>query len=136
MTTAEAPWSRTYLMVGMAARMRRSLEIAPSASSGTLKSTRIRTRWPARSFRSARVFFVAMPRPHSKVSPRSVPATGAAGRSARRLASRRNEISGSALGDHELEQVHAAVRVAPLVVVPAHQLEEPAVQLDARAGVE
>ena len=38
--------------------------------------------------------------------------------------------------DHVLQQVHAAVAVAPLVVVPADQLEEPAVQLDAAAGVE
>ena len=33
-------------------------------------------------------------------------------------------------------EIDAAVAVAPLVVVPAHQLEEAAVQLDAAAGVE
>jgi hypothetical protein len=38
---------------------------------------------------------------------------------------------------HEIaHEIDAAVRVAPLVVVPAHELEELAVQLDAAAGVE
>src|SRR5687767_3724075 len=40
------------------------------------------------------------------------------------------------LARDELEQVHAAIAVAPLVVVPAHELEEAAVQSDATAGVE
>src|SRR5438128_1852461 len=40
------------------------------------------------------------------------------------------------LADHVAQQIDAAMGVAPLVVVPAHQLEEAAVQLDARAGVE
>src|SRR5579863_7012466 len=31
---------------------------------------------------------------------------------------------------HVANEVYAAVRVAPLVVVPAHELEKPAVQLD------
>ena len=37
--------------------------------------------------------------------------------------------------DHVLDQVANAVAVTPLVVVPADQLEEPLVQLDARAAV-
>src|SRR5260221_8472207 len=41
----------------------------------------------------------------------------------------------SLLSDHVLEQVHAAIRVTPLVVVPADELEESAVQLDAAARV-
>src|SRR4051794_32430498 len=35
-----------------------------------------------------------------------------------------------------LHEVDAAVAVAPLVVIPAHELEELAVQLEAAAGVE
>ena len=35
-----------------------------------------------------------------------------------------------------LEQIDAAVAVAPFVVVPADELEEGAVQLDAAAGIE
>ena len=41
-----------------------------------------------------------------------------------------------ALVDHQLEQVAHAVAVAPLVVVPADQLEEAVVQLHAGALVE
>src|SRR5262245_57853136 len=37
---------------------------------------------------------------------------------------------------HVCQQIDAAVRVAPLVVVPADQLEEAIIQLDAGAGVE
>src|SRR5439155_21212671 len=40
------------------------------------------------------------------------------------------------LPDHVLQQVYAAVAVAPLVVVPRDELEEVLVQLDAAAGVE
>jgi len=40
-----------------------------------------------------------------------------------------------ALLDHQLQQVAHPAAVPPLVVVPAHQLEEPLVQLDARALV-
>src|ERR1700677_4440111 len=39
------------------------------------------------------------------------------------------------LADDILDEIHAAVAVAPLVVVPAHELEELAVQLDARTRV-
>src|SRR5262249_45834583 len=42
----------------------------------------------------------------------------------------------SRLADHVLQQVDAAVGVAPFVVVPRDELEEPAVQLDPAAGVE
>jgi uncharacterized protein (DUF1697 family) len=38
--------------------------------------------------------------------------------------------------DHELEQVDAAVAVAPFVVVPAHQLEEALVETYTAAGIE
>src|SRR5438552_11775672 len=57
MTTADEPRPRAYLIVGTAARMRRSLAMAPSASSGTLKSTRMRRHWPCRSGKSLMVFF-------------------------------------------------------------------------------
>src|SRR6266545_8303074 len=42
----------------------------------------------------------------------------------------------SRLPNHVAQQIDTAVRVAPLVVVPANELEEATVQLDARAGVE
>src|SRR5690606_7007503 len=47
----------------------------------------------------------------------------------------RGSRASQALADHVREQVDAAVRVAPLVVVPAHELEEVAVELDRRARV-
>src|SRR5437773_45557 len=37
---------------------------------------------------------------------------------------------------HEPQQIHTSVRVSPLVIIPAHQFEKPAVELDSRAGVE
>ena len=37
---------------------------------------------------------------------------------------------------HVADQVHAAVGIAPLVVIPAHEFEEAAVQLDAAARIE
>src|SRR6516162_2275223 len=96
MTMALAPASRTLRMVGRAARMRRSLVMWPVASSGTLKSTRMRTFFPRRSGKSASVF-LAM----THLPPRlSFPA------------------------DQVAQEIDAAVGVAPLVVVPADQLEE------------
>ena len=43
---------------------------------------------------------------------------------------------GLLLANHVTQQIDAAVGVAPFVVVPADQLEEAVVQLDAAAGVE
>src|SRR5262249_30607402 len=40
------------------------------------------------------------------------------------------------LANHVLQEIDATIRVAPFVVVPADELEEAAVQLDAAAGVE
>jgi hypothetical protein len=45
-----------------------------------------------------------------------------------------NQESNS-FANHELQQVRHAAAIAPLVVIPAHQLEETLVQLDARATV-
>src|ERR1051325_152836 len=42
----------------------------------------------------------------------------------------------NSLLDHELQQIGHAAAVAPFVVVPAHELEEPFVQLDAGTLVE
>ena len=49
MRTTEAPFSRANLIEGIAAAMRAVLVMAPvTLSWGTLKSTRMRTRWPER----------------------------------------------------------------------------------------
>jgi hypothetical protein len=47
-----------------------------------------------------------------------------------------NPSLSNALGDNVLKQVHHAIAVAPLIVVPAHQFEETAVELNAGASVE
>src|SRR3972149_1815013 len=87
-------------MVGSAARILVSSAIAP-CSSGTLKSTRTNTRRPLRS-RSAIDSFPT-------VSPR--------------LAA----VGSHALLHDQSQQVHATVRVAPLVVVPGADLHEIAI---------
>src|SRR5690606_29116844 len=60
---------------------------------------------------------------------------GGQGREPRGAAPARGRWGSEPLLDHVSEQVDAAVRVAPLVVVPAHELEEVAVELDRRAGI-
>ena len=55
--TTDAPWSRTYWIVGSAALMRLSSVTTPSAI-GTLKSTRMMTRLPLRSM--SRTVFLFM----------------------------------------------------------------------------
>src|ERR1700730_12342166 len=42
----------------------------------------------------------------------------------------------SSLADHVPQQIDTAVRVAPFVVVPAHQFEEAVIQTDAGTGLE
>src|SRR6266508_6102516 len=85
-----APCSSAYLIVGRDARIRVSSPIVPCLI-GTLKSTRMKTRFPSRS-RSLT--------PRGNLQP---------------------------LLDEIAQQVHAAVRVAPLVVVPGKDLDEVAV---------
>src|SRR5690606_40903298 len=53
---------------------------------------------------------------------------GGQGREPRGAAPARGRWGSEPLLDHVSEQVDAAVRVAPLVVVPAHELEEVAVE--------
>src|SRR5436190_18999647 len=89
-------------IVGSDALMRVSSLTFPSLT-GTLKSTRIRTRLPWRS-RSRTESLVIGRLPH--------------------------------LRDHHLRQLRHAAGVAPLVVVPADELEEVLVELDAAARVE
>src|SRR5262245_43992812 len=95
--------------------MRRSLVTLPAASSGTLKSTRTSARLPRRSGRSFKVFLAMNSSPFQRDCGCTHLATRAVA---------------SGLGDHETQQIDAPVRVAPLVVVPAYQLEESAIQLD------
>src|SRR5215510_5109100 len=86
-----APCAIAYLIVGSEARIRVSSLITPPLS-GTLKSTRMKTRLPLRST-SLIVCVTAL----------------------------------QSLGGHVDEQVDAAARVAPLVVVPRQHLREVAV---------
>src|ERR1051326_7249587 len=85
-------------MVGSDARMRVSSSTRPSAR-GTLKSTRTKTRLPCRS-RSRIDSVIARLKPRAALN---------------------------ALRDELAQQVDAAVRVAPLVVVPGEDLHEVAV---------
>ena len=86
-----APRSSAYRIVGSEARMRVSSPIAPFLI-GTLKSTRMKTRLPARSRSLMTVAQALQP-----------------------------------LLDQVAQQVDAAARVAPLVVVPRQDLDEVAV---------
>src|SRR5215831_18833778 len=121
-----APASRAVRIVGSAARMRRSLVMWPLSSSGTLKSTRMRTRLPRRLPRSSIVFLAMI------VDSVNTGLTRRRGVKTPSLA-RRAQIS--TLADHVAQQIDATVGVAPLVVIPANELEETIVQLDAGAGV-
>src|SRR5262250_2561321 len=85
-------------MDGSEARTRVSFSTRPSLT-GTLKSTRMRTRLPS-SARSSM-------------------------KSLAMLASLRRAV----LLRHEADEIDDAVRVAPLVVVPGHDLEEPLLAL-------
>src|SRR5258708_2276236 len=116
MAMTKAPASSRYLIVGSAARMRRSLLISPVALlSGTLKSTRMRTRLPLRSagFRSRSVFLAISNRHCQKMETPAESKPRA-----------ENQGDRSSLRDHVPQQIDAPVRVAPFVVVPADQLEE------------
>src|ERR1700690_2058930 len=109
-----APWESSDLIVGSAATIRLSSVILPS-SSGTLKSTRTKTRLPAASRSRIVSLFI-------DTSSLAWPDVGTRGRSD--LSSR----SGfrrwlEALGD-ELGEVGDAAAVAPLVVVPGKNLDE------------
>ena len=92
-----APCSCSHVIVGSAARMRRSSVIRPS-SSGTLKSARSSTRWPSSGSRSSS-------------TGRSAPTSLLVG------------------GPTRIGEVDEAVRVAPLVVVPAEHLDQVAVAI-------
>src|SRR6185312_6195664 len=90
-------------MVGIEARMRESSVTLPS-SSGTLKSTRTKTRLPATS--TSRMVSLSMGRSALQLPP-SGGGTGAGG-----------ELRGD-----ERQEVGAAAAVAPLVVVPGDDLD-------------
>src|SRR5262245_57454284 len=106
MTIADAPASSTCLIVGTAARIRRSFVMLPASSSGTLKSTRMRTRLPRISRSSSMVFLTiessSMDERHSRVTSRS-------------------PLQHLADAGH---QVRRPAAVAPFVVVPAQHLDE------------
>src|SRR5580765_5738619 len=89
-------------MVGSDDLIRVSSPITPFFS-GTLKSTRMKTRWPLRSRSVMDSFGMVMPGPK-----RTRPTTFAL----------------ETLGDELAEQIDAAVRVAPFVVVPGEHLQE------------
>ena len=99
-----APRSRESRRVGSAARMRVSSPTTPSRR-GTLKSTRTNSRRPSRS--RSRIGFAwarCLMRPGGR-GPEALPAL-------------------QSLGRQELDEVHAAGRVAPFVVVPREHLDE------------
>src|SRR6185503_8852217 len=101
-----APWLIRCRMVGMEARMRESSVTLPS-SSGTLKSTRTKTRFPATS--ASRTVSLSMGCSWLSVgSPRSGGGAGGGG-------------AGELRRDHR-DEVGAAAAVAPLVVVPGDDL--------------
>src|SRR5262249_49447748 len=122
----------------------------PEASWGTLKSTRTSTRFPCKSCGRSASVFLAIAVPPRRHRDHGLHGTHGYKTEEKRKASMafpsftrlsffrvfrvfRGLITPAY---HEAQQVHTAVRVAPLVVVPADQLEEAAVQLDTRARVE
>src|SRR4051794_22149637 len=109
-------------MVGSAARIRVSSVTLPSWS-GTLKSTRTKTRLPAAS----RSWTVSLSMVGSSGS-RALPAPSGSGPD-------RGMCSGEAVGD-ELREVRDAAAVAPLVVVPGDDLHEVASQHHVRREVD
>src|SRR5262245_46613980 len=106
-STTFAPCERSVWIVGIAARIRESSVTLPSAS-GTLKSTRTKTRLPAAS-RSRMVSLSMIVRLCSRPS-------GAGGRRGRET------------GGHESDEIGDAAAVAPLVVVPADDLHHRSVE--------
>src|SRR5437867_363301 len=109
--TTRAPSFRRVTIVGSAARMRESSVTLPSAS-GTLKSTRTKTRFPAAS--------------KSRMVSLSI-----VSRSAGRSGGRDRQPS-----CHEPDQVGDAAAVAPFVVVPADDLHHRPVEDHGRLGVD
>src|SRR4051812_24623689 len=99
-STTVAPASSAYRTVGSDARSRVSSPIFPSFT-GTLKSTRMKTRLPLRSTSLIESFGM-----------------GSAGSKGPGL---------QALFHQHAQQIDAATRIAPLVVVPGENLDEIAV---------
>src|SRR5438128_12570086 len=91
-------------MVGREARMRVSSVTCPSASNGTLKSTRMSTRFPATSISRTVFLFihVILTTCYIQVS---------------------QEVSLQAFFGNEIREVGDAAGIAPLVVVPGHDLD-------------
>src|SRR5262245_19956200 len=108
-----APSLRSVTIVGRAARIRESSVTLPSAS-GTLKSTRTKTRLPAAS--KSRMVSLSM-------------VSGAPGWA-------RSDGRDRQAGRDEADQVGDAAAVAPLVVVPADDLDHRAVEHHGRFGVD
>src|SRR4051794_15702174 len=104
--TMRAPASRRCSIAGRAARMRASSVTWPFFR-GTLKSTRRTTGMPRSTFRSRSVFL-------PKVTP----------------------DAGTVVLEDLLRQLRDAVRVAPLVVVPGHDLHQPALDHHRQRSVE
>ena len=103
-----APWASSARIVGRAARMRESSVTLPS-SSGTLKSTRTKTRLPVAS--TSRMVSLSMVMPLA------------------------GDADGEPRGD-EADQVGDAAAVAPLVVVPGDDLDHRAAEDHRRVGVD
>src|SRR5258708_13978590 len=112
------------LIVGKAAVMRVSSVILPS-SSGTLKSTRTRTRLPFKS--TSRMVFLF----------NGWLLTNIHGARKGRRFRRRPEIRRSALDrfTHKVHNVAAAAGIAPLVVVPGHDLDHRLVDYHREFGI-
>src|SRR6185437_9495747 len=91
---SRAPLRRAYSMVGRVSRIRVSSVTRPSSESGTLKSTRMNTRWPSR-FRSCMESFAIF------------------SSHLRRL---------ETLLRQELDQIAYSAGVTPLIVVPGDHL--------------
>src|SRR6202162_2096785 len=125
--TTRAPFVVATRIVGRVSRMRVS-SVTRTPSSGTLKSTRMKTRRP-RSVKSLMESFFCMPRHPARQSRDEILAA---------CALRRRPPEGTTFpphsegrkarnqrlqpGRHEPDQVHAAAAVAPLVVVPGQDL--------------
>src|SRR4249919_2389563 len=109
-STSRAPALRSVAIVGMDARMRESSETLPSAS-GTLKSTRTKTRFPATS--TSRIVSLSM----AASVPRPSGGDGQTGR-------------------HVGDEVRDAAAVAPLVVVPGDHLDHVPAEDHGRLGVD
>src|SRR5262245_45546916 len=116
MSTTAAPWSSRYWMVGNAARMRASSVMAPVfLSCDPLQSTRTRARLPCHAMSLIDFLFMVVSLMENERGTHYAP------RSQKDSLGRQGSLD--TLLFHVGDQVADAAAVAPLVVVPCHDLD-------------